>query len=982
MADDFDFVDDLEEEEEERPVSSPGRSMKKKESSNDHALPKENSSNNSNDDDLDGDDDDEKEEKVIGDVVPRAAGGSSVASIPAPVRTFCPVLKGSRHKRDQLRKQQEEQRRQQKLVEIKQRQENNGCSPDRHVHFSTEQKKNKSEKEENDDDDEEWNSSSVSSSSAAVLSARASVNIPARRKRRRKQTAVNNNNNRPKAKLARHVGTATNNNKNRTMNGSPDMMSPPLPSDMMKRGGQLSLSEQIKKQLQQHEKAQQKICPSPTREIVARSRVRGAVRDVYAVQDAGNHQMIHDECTYIASTILACPRVKIPSKASIIESVAELASLLASTKARRTLWQGEAGSSQQHQKALEDILDVIEHTTRALIEKSSLHCTERWKGLTQRLSLVTPKEVRGHEMAVEIGNAKPTIQPNIVETYFTGLLLDALSAIVSFLSWDATVQNQISVNHKNASGARSLRQTMLHHDGVLSAMLYVVRQSDPIVSSILEQSSKVNTESASTLASKGQSSEETELSTRGARRNEGKKDMNSTGLSQSQDSSSVKSEGRSAFSSSQADAESIMSTQATEDPTIAGRRKRRRRNKCVNLQLETIAEDGSISCEASGAMSPQRVPPRVVFEQPHDAIGDARSKLSFQDSPSRQSSSPQRGRDRDDGSSMVSCDSTLLTIHDQLGKARDKFAVQDRALRQANKEQHDCQGHRELHLSFGGKDPAGCSSFMALKALRRLLIGKDEGDQQSCLEEDDNSQNNPVSQADNFGLSHEDENDRTMADSPNPHVLEEDELLLNNPLMQTNRILGDSGALASLAEGMAEILTCIVEEVEHVTSNKACLACLQHLHDKLVGLAPIVENACLLHENNRIELCSASTGSTALDDARCDCGVLVTSQVLFLKLWLQQRAPVNGKKTLKGTMTLLNEVGMSVLSTLTSLSHDNSLAADQLVVRYRDVGCSNVSLSEQHTWSGVDLLGQIIFRTATTSTESSGRVAYDSRIFW
>ena len=62
----------------------------------------------------------------------------------------------------------------------------------------------------------------------------------------------------------------------------------------------------------------------------------------YAVQDAGTYQMLHDECSYLCSTILS--RRILPSKA--IGAAIELATLLSSRKTRSILWQG--GSTDEH----------------------------------------------------------------------------------------------------------------------------------------------------------------------------------------------------------------------------------------------------------------------------------------------------------------------------------------------------------------------------------------------------------------------------------------------------------------------------------------------------------------------------------------------------------------------------------------------------------------------------------------------------------
>jgi hypothetical protein len=64
--------------------------------------------------------------------------------------------------------------------------------------------------------------------------------------------------------------------------------------------------------------------------------VRGGKSGVYAAQDAGNFQMLHDECAFLCSTILS--RRRQPSKA--IDAMIDLVTMLASRKTRAILWQG------------------------------------------------------------------------------------------------------------------------------------------------------------------------------------------------------------------------------------------------------------------------------------------------------------------------------------------------------------------------------------------------------------------------------------------------------------------------------------------------------------------------------------------------------------------------------------------------------------------------------------------------------------------
>ncbi|CAB9527240.1 expressed unknown protein [Seminavis robusta] len=898
---------------------------------------------------------------------------------PARSRTACPILKGSRHARNRRRQQEEVEKQNLGLNSLSQ--DNNN----KHVRF-TKKRNGKSKKNQGSDDEDEANPSFSTPS----------IKIAPRRKKRKKPNntngtngSTNNNNNTAgisKAKLTRPTSatrksSADSNKTTKTASPADDFFKSPPPPCSMK--SELSVADKLKRELKKLEKEQQKLSTSsPTVEVVSRRRIRGAGGDVFAAQDAGNHQMIHDECAYLTSTVLGYPTKSSKIlKAPLIESVAELAALLSDTKVRRVLWQGD----DKHKATVEDVLDVLQHTTSGLMEKTS---TCRWRSLTQRLELVHPKG--GGEEPQESANNQQ--QPSIVEAYYTGLLLDALTAIVSFLSWDVTIDSQASVFHKNSTGARAFRQTILNHEGALPAIMFIMRQNDPMVASILDPTDnnpmeEIPPQDLSQGSAKNNLSQLSEVSsihsagaadaaedpTAGGRR---KRRHNNLSQSSSEDNPEPP--------------PNAEEPTRPHDPTIAGRRKRRRKK---DRSLETIAEDGSVAmsltgANVSGAATPPRSPPRVVFG--NAAGGETEDGFSPSSRQSSRQSSPTAARrgGGDDASSLMSCDSALLKIHAQLGKARERFALPDQALRQPGSQiLHNCQGHRELPLAFGGKDRAGCASSVALKALNRLLSGKEEGDKHSCLDESASESSKRLSQPDDFDSDDDDEDcGDSNTRSPvrrKPNAPEDDEALNDNPLLQTNRVLGSSGAVASLAEAMAETLTATIEEIEHRSFPTSCQACLQHLHGKLEALASLVDNACLLYDNNRIELSSASTETTELDDEKCQGGVLVASQVLFLKVWLRQKEQVNGKKPTPTTMELLNEMGHTVFTTLTSLTHLNSLAADQMGIQYRDNSDPLVdSLSKDGSWSGVQLLGQILYQTATNSDGNlTSKVAYDTCIF-
>ena len=917
-----------------------------------------------------------------------------------------PLKKGgrTRHARKKARKQETPT---QAAVSSKQQEENNDGS--KHVRFSKAQKRRGDNDAGSKFQPEEAESGILGrDASADSQTTGYSVSIAGLKRQRRTQGAKNNTT--TSKILNRRQNTANNNS------GSISSSCTVLGGEQTKTKS-ISLSEQIRQKLNQHNRQQHKLVPSPV--AVVSRKVRGAGGNVYATQESGQFQMINDECHYLCSTIVACPLAQLLSKANIVESVADLAVLLSDSKTRRTLWRQSDGLS----LTIEGILDVLQHTTTALAEHTQHRNSQRFSTLRQKLK-ASAKQNHQHDHDL-MEPPQNRYARNIVEEYYAGLLLDSLAAMVSFLSWDCTIANKASAHYQTATGARDLRQAIMQHEGALTGILYIIRHADPVVSSILETVPQ-SQQSASMEDCDPQAKLPPPESPQ-------KKDQLAPNYSQSQESriSSLN-----ASPSRGSEAASIVSSQnggdidstsvytnASLDPTAIGRRKRRKRRGqgAVGAALECIAEEGSVisfterATKKDGTLtSPPRSPPRVVFHKSQEVATDARTKLSFTTedamSPSRtpprahrgpawrSGSSSQNDEAEDDGSSMVSCDSILLKIHDRLSTARARFVFPEtkgssnsNSASKATK-QHSCQDHRELPLAFGGKDPAGSASTLALEALRRVIAGKEEGDEHSCLDHVDDTKSQGSSKgflSSPGGDESMDVDDEDEPKHPSGGKAEEDEVLQGNPLYQTNRIIGESGVIPMLAQGVAETLAATMDELHDGygsrTKTAPCQACLRHLHDKFQELAAVVDGACLLHDDNRVDFCFASFDDEKQDEANINPGLLIGSLVLFLKTWLQQNPPSTKGRQNNGLTNLMGEMGMSALRTLVSLTHDNSLAAEQLsreyVDAYKNRSSSLKKKSAAVTWSGAQLIGQVLHQASTKQGNEETKLIYDTRIF-
>ena len=106
-------------------------------------------------------------------------------------------------------------------------------------------------------------------------------------------------------------------------------------------------------------------------------------------------------------------------------------------------------------------------------------------------------------------------------------------------------------------------------------------------------------------------------------------------------------------------------------------------------------------------------------------------------------------------------------------------------------------------------------------ALKRIIAGKNETDDVSCIDDVDEGQ-------------------------------EEDD----NPLFVTNRRLAENGVIPLLSQAMAHTLAAVTALVRQSQENcDVCPGCLNYLHDRVSVLASLVDDASLMNDSNRRQFC-------------------------------------------------------------------------------------------------------------------------------
>ncbi|KAL3763869.1 hypothetical protein ACHAW5_000415 [Stephanodiscus triporus] len=234
------------------------------------------------------------------------------------------------------------------------------------------------------------------------------------------------------------------------------------------------------------------------------------------------------------------------------------------------------------------------------------------------------------------------------------------------------------------------------------------------------------------------------------------------------------------------------------------------------------------------------------------------------------------------------------------------------------------------------------SSSLALVALNYIISGREK-----CSSE----------------LDYEvlrDENDNEFAFLSDSHC--QLSPLSENPIVFANEMLRHSGALPYLSRSMSETLAAILLS----NNGKNCPACITYLQDRACSLSEAIDSLCCLSPNVSITLSlreSLLVPSLLRSVAELSFGVEDDLSPLYF------------------------ESTTTALKTLTSLTHENSVACDQMINSYswkiplptlsRD-GMSSCQLT------GLDIIFSCLFKTASlkqTRGAHQQKMDYDNAIF-
>ena len=565
-------------------------------------------------------------------------------------------------------------------------------------------------------------------------------------------------------------------------------------------------------------------------------------------------------------------------------------------------------------------------------------------------------------------------------------LSQTLSVMVYFISLDCTLSKDHSVAAMGATLkpalARTIRSIFIHHSkalrGILQLCLHRERSkpsrstnNSTVAKKLHRIPSSVASSSVSFTSSSALGSAQSNLSLSGGSTLEhGHRRRLIVRRKPSEVSSSLSSPEYSQSSQPFIGDETMASAatpKSSGDPTKAGRLKRRHRrpfrttgddDDIMDKKLPAVPEGGDLDeldwhLDTSTIPSPKKRTKPNQYNIPKSSPSDEKATMESTESSSfSEPASPTRNHaksfmhpsspgDQSVASSVVSVESTNSLVNARTAqrlnqlKSRVHFTSSLTEKTAATLQEEDCS---EVLMDYA--DPWVC--LVCLESLNRVIGGK-EGDGTSCLNEEPNDDDS----------SPEDEE--------------------TNPLLQTNRRIGNSGIIPLLSKCMSQGLD------EGLLNHRRPYR--QNWSERMSVLASLIDNACLFNKSNRRSFAEHFDPFSFEDDPVHNLrGESLIFHILRFLDGTLARKVMNIDSSDDAVTTTV--VRLLALRTLTSLTHENDLAAEQMTVLH-SFGDRENSIDVDHAGSkgtrGVDILAKLTFELEDRSVVETDKHARAKR---
>jgi hypothetical protein len=686
---------------------------------------------------------------------------------------------------------------------------------------------------------------------------------------------------------------------------------------------------------------------------VAKKNIRGhavSSADVYSMQDVGNYQVLFDECAFLCSGITNIS-LRHLSKIDMLKklrnavgSAVELAHLLSSKSKRRTLFLQTQSlpslSSYWDNEALQLILSVFGWISSFVTETILLDSVDR-----DSLCDAIPRSSQRSNLTT----ASPLKSDHETSTLFwewKQQLLDVLGICIYFVSLDCTLSDEsCSVSSSGGNGsrttslaakaARRIRHLFLTHDSCIRGILHLILE-DPL-----------------TLVLRGSTCSDTTYERNVLSHVEfvlpGVSPSSPFGISKTgQCAVNVDTPISNRFSlgaskETPESGQTASSSRGSVDPTAAGRLKRKKQ------RLEKLEREQRVS-DLEGQLW-------------HEvAMVD---RLSF---PSDSSPSQNSAQHRYEENLTCANNDDLLSLGSSTRSFRKRKTkdILDPLIKQVydslrlalidgsdKNSEHVVEPHRYDVLT----DESTCliRTYVPLVSLANVISGKRLANEDSCIDDDDGQDNN-----ESISMEY-------------------------NPLLETNCLLGQNGAIPLLSQALSKTLAAVTYQVDIARTSvqhdqatvdfKTCIGCVAALQFRVQKLVSLIDGASLLCPLNREQFCKEGfTGELG--------GFLVVGllNVLQKLLWKDASNATAPPILFDGVW---DEVALAVLKMLTSLSHENKTAAQELEAML----CLGVSDSEMNSSTvkescGLQVIADVLHHAISRPHDASdAKLLYDAVVF-
>lgn len=405
------------------------------------------------------------------------------------------------------------------------------------------------------------------------------------------------------------------------------------------------------------------------------------------------------------------------------------------------------------------------------------------------------------------------------------------------------------------------------------------------------------------------------------------------------------------------------------DPTKAGRRKRRKKKK-QRLDPQNVFETSAAAGSAVTNGGLEAIPELPQLERDQGGADQDKGQFTFMSDPSS-------ARAGSPSSSNLDRQLDLLSrrVHQSLnllmGSSRAGGGIARRSSIDSNsaaKIPHQCND------SLKGEE---LLTSIPLLTLNRIITGKIEGRSSASVGDE------PVCMA-AVGPRDVDGNANTGSEE------EKDPAARDNALPEKGSFMGRAGVLPVLSEALADTLTAFVRLVGNggcegaSNGDNTCYACIAHLAERARTLVSLVDSACLFHGENRQGFCQPFGVATG-DGAIPECLILSLVSVLQ-KLLLEQSSRDKSVGRTFLWQGLVGEMLLETLRTLTSLTHENALAAHQLTSKRgeKTVGGGCLLVLAQILQQAVAIYssnGETSKRRADDEEDDFHKLTYDATVF-